>query len=64
MRLVGVMAEATFAVGFVFAVIAVKIFDMAVALERQNVRRDTVQEPAIVRDNNGTAAEILERFLK
>ena len=49
MRLIGIVAEAAFAVGFVFAVVAVEILDMTVALERQNVRRDAVEEPAVVR---------------
>ena len=47
-RLVGVVAEAAFAVGLVFAVIAVEILDMAVAFERQNVRRDAIEEPAVM----------------
>lgn len=60
MRLVGVVAEAAFAVCLVFAVVAVEILNMAVALERQNVRRDTIQKPAIVRNYDSAAAEVFE----
>ena len=50
MRLVGVVAEAAFAVGLVFAVVAVEILDVAVALERQDVRRDAIEKPAVMAD--------------
>jgi hypothetical protein len=42
MRLIGIDTESAFAVCFVFAVIAVEIFDMAVAFESQNMRRDAI----------------------
>ena len=42
MRLVGVVTEAAFAVLFVLAVIAIKILDMAIALKRKNMRRDSI----------------------
>ena len=64
MRLVGVVAEAAFAVGFVFAVVAVKILDMAVALERQNVRCDAVQKPAIVTNYDRAAGKVFERLFE
>ena len=37
---------------------------LAVALERQNVRADAVQEPAVVADDDGAARKILERLLQ
>jgi len=37
--------------------IALEPFDVAVALERQNVRRDAVEEEAIVADDDGAAGE-------
>ena len=64
MRLVGVVAEAAFAVGFVFTVIAIKIFDMAVTLKRQNMSRDAVEKPAIMANYDGTAGKVFECFLK
>src|SRR5690349_22028139 len=61
-RLVGFGAEATAAVGFVIGVIALEPFDAAVALEGEDVRRDTVEKPAVVADDDG-AARIVEQCL-
>ena len=36
----------------------------AIAFERQNVRRQPVQKPAIVADHNGAAGEVFERRLE
>src|SRR6185437_3363867 len=43
--LVGVDAEAALLVGFVVLEVAFEPFDMAVAFERQHVRRHAVEEP-------------------
>jgi hypothetical protein len=64
MRLIGVMAEAALTVLFVFAVITVKIFDVRVAFEREYVRRNAVEEPAVVAYYDGAAREIFERLLQ
>ncbi len=37
---------------------------MAVALEGEDMRRDAVEEPAVVADDDGAARVILERFLE
>jgi hypothetical protein len=37
---------------------------MAVAFEGKDVSRDTIEEPAIVADDNGAAGEILERLFQ
>ncbi len=44
--------------------VALEPFHVAVALEGQYVRRDAVEEPAIVADDHGAAGEILERLLE
>ena len=38
--------------------------DLAVALEREDVRRDSVEEPAIVADHDGTAGEVEQSLLE
>src|SRR6185312_3300958 len=44
--------------------IALEPFDVAVALEREDVGGDTVEEPAIVADDDGAAGKILERLFQ
>src|SRR5215510_11115420 len=46
-RLVGVGAQAALAVGLVVREVALEPLDVALALEREDVRRDAVEEPAI-----------------
>src|SRR5262249_35073408 len=57
-RLIGVDAQAALAVGFVNLVIAFAPVDATVPLERQNVRGDPVEKPAVVADHDGAAAEV------
>ena len=64
MRLVGVVAEAAFAVFFILAVVAIKILDVAIALESEDVRRDAVEEPPIVADHDRAPREAEQRFLQ
>ena len=44
--------------------VALEPADLAVALEREHVRRDPVEEPAIVADDDGAAGERLEAGLE
>ena len=59
------LAEGAPPVVLVLLEVALEPFDVAVALERQDVGRDAVEEPAIVRDHHDAAGEseqgILER---
>ena len=64
MRDHGILPEPAHLVGFVVLEVALEPLDVAVALERQNVRGDTVEEPAIMADDNGAAGEILQRFFE
>ena len=48
----------------VFAVRAFVIDHLRVALEREDVRGDTVEEPAVVRNHDSAAGEILEALLQ
>src|ERR1035437_6889094 len=63
-RAVGLGAEALVAVGLVVLVVALVPDDLAVALEREHVRRDAVEEPAVVADDDGAAAEREERLFE
>src|SRR5688572_28214140 len=49
-RLVGLGSQPPLAIGFIVLVVALEPDDFAIALERQHMRRDAVQEPAIVAD--------------
>src|SRR6185436_13728967 len=46
-RLIGRGAEAALPVGFVVLVVALEPDHLAVALEREDVRRDAIEEPAV-----------------
>src|ERR1051326_8885947 len=62
MRPVGLGAEPAAPVGLVIGVIAFEPHDLAVALEGEDVGRDAVEKPAIVRNDHG-AAGIVEQCL-
>ena len=64
MRLVGVVSERRFLSASYSRVIAVEKVDFRVAFERQNVRRDAVEKPAVVADDDGAAREIFQRFFE
>ena len=55
--LIGAGAEFLLASCFVLAEVSFEPADMAVALERQHVRGDTVEEPAIVGDHDGATGK-------
>src|SRR5262245_7516364 len=59
-RLVGRAAELLVAPLLVLAEVALEPAHLAVALERQNVGGDAVQEPAVVADHHDAARERLE----
>src|SRR5512141_2123621 len=61
---VGLGAEALVAVGLVVLVVPFVPDRLAVALEREHVRRDAVEEPAVVADDDRTAAERKERLFE
>jgi len=60
MGLIGVVAEAALTVRFVFAIVAVEIFDMRIAFERKDVGCDAVKEPAVMRYHDRTAGEVFK----
>src|SRR6185369_7057959 len=64
MGLLGLDAEPLAAIGLVVLVIALEPHDAAVALEGEHVGRDAVEEPPVVADHHGTAAERHERLLE
>ena len=45
-------------VGFIFLIIAVEECHLRIALERQNMGSDTVEEPAVVRDDHHAPREL------
>src|SRR5690606_24662486 len=63
-RLCRVLALAAFEIFHVLLVVAFEPDDFRVALERQDVRGDAVEEPAVVRDHDGAPGEIEQRFLE
>ncbi len=56
--LICVVAETAFAIFLVFAVAAFEEEYFAGLLERQRMRGNAIQEPAIVRDDHGAAGEV------
>src|SRR5690606_29478424 len=57
-------AEATLLVFLVLAVIALEELHVLLALEGKDVRGDAVQEPAVMRNDEGVAREHQHRVLK
>ncbi len=61
MRFDGLIAEPALLVLFVVGEVAFEPFDVAVALEGENVRREAIQEEAIMLDHHGAPGKIFER---
>src|SRR5215813_13362955 len=64
MRLVGISSLPLVQVFGICPIVALEPDDFAVAFEGEDMRRDTIQEPAIVRNHYGAAGEIQERFFE
>src|SRR4051812_46139065 len=64
MRLVRVGAETLLALRLVGLIVALAPDRLAVALERQDMRRDAVEEPAVVADDHRAAAEVEQRVFE
>src|SRR3954449_5464804 len=60
----GVLTQPAHLVLFIILEIAFEPFDMALAFEGQNMRRDTVKEPAIMADDHGATGEILQSLFE
>src|SRR5438477_5374424 len=63
-RLRGGVAQACALVFFVVGEVALEPKNFTVALKREDVRTDAVEEPAVVADDDGAACEILKRFFQ
>ena len=61
---IGVDAQALAALRFVNLEVAFAPVDVAVALEREDVRREAVEEPAVVAHHDGTADEVRHGFFQ
>ena len=57
-------AEATDLVFLVRLEVALEPFDTAVTFEGKDVRRETIEEEAVVADDHGATGEIFDRFLE
>ncbi len=62
--MVGGIAETSLPVRLVIGVIAFEPFHLAVALECEDMRGDAIQEPAVVRDDDGAARELQQGLLQ
>src|SRR5262245_2428143 len=61
---VGINPEPLPALGLIRLIVAVAPDDAAIALEREDVRGDPVEEPAVVADDHGAAAEVEQGVLQ
>ena len=64
MRLIGLRAETALPVGFVVLVVALEPHRLAVAFEREDVRGDAIEKPAIVADDHGAAGVVEQRLFE
>src|SRR5205085_8795452 len=62
--LIGIRTEPLLLVFLVFAEVSVEPEDLRIAFEREDVRRDAIEEPAVVRDDDRAAGEVLERLFE
>lgn len=62
--LIRFLAEPAMPVRFIIGIVAFEPHHLAVALEGQNMRGHSVQEPTIVRDHHRAAGEIQQRLLQ
>ena len=60
-RLDGLIAEPALLVFLIVGEVAFEPFDMALALEGQDVRREPIQEEAVMRNHDSAARKIFER---
>ena len=60
----GLRAEAPAAVGLVILIVPLEPRHLTVALEREHMRRDPIEEPAVVADHDDAAGEVEQRFLE
>ena len=60
MRLDGLIAKAALLVFLVVGEVAFEPFDVAVAFEGEDMRREAVEEEAVMRDDDGAAGKILK----
>src|SRR5439155_10929333 len=54
----------TLTIGLVFRIVAIKPNRLAVTFEREDMGRDPIQKPAIVRDHHRATSEALQRLFK
>lgn len=59
MEFIGFRAQAAVLILFVVREVPVKPADLTIAFKGENVRGDSIQEPAIVADNHGAPGETL-----
>src|SRR5947209_11831609 len=64
MRNDAVDAKPSLLVFLVVGKISLEPFDMGFAFEGEHMRRDPVEKEAVMRDHNGAACEILQRFFE
>src|SRR5688572_2331048 len=64
LRLRAFVAQPLFLVGFVFLIVAVEERPLRIALGRENMGRDTVEKPAVVRDHEHAARELEQRVFE
>ena len=59
-----IVTQATLLVFLVLAVVALEELHVRIALEREDVGGDAVEEPAVMRDHEGVAGELQQRVFE
>jgi hypothetical protein len=64
MRALGGGTKPILSIGFVFRIVAVKPNHLAVTFEREDMGRDPVEKPTIMRDHHHATGKVFQRFFE
>ena len=59
-----IITEAFFTIFFIFGVGTFEEIDLRVAFESEDMGTDSIEEPAVVGDNDGATGEVIEAFFE
>ena len=62
--LIGLITQAAAPVSLIPGIVALEPYDIALTLVGEDMGGNAIEKPAVVRDNDGTAGKVEQRFFK